>query len=282
MPELDDISYSRGETIEAVRDFYRFLTKMYVDESRVIEPPAEGWPNITIDGFRGMRKTNEVIELLRHLPYLRIGDHSDYDQPPVGAECYFADYRRRKPEGDDDIDDFGDFLKVVSEGGDICDDVPAHVVGLTRKHHEDDFVFLLDTELGVVHWVSCPGEVTDNDNYDDSFIEQIEDDPYGWAEENEQEWRADGGTWSIPDFFKVFKQQFLKLNIVPLSERKVLDIWIGLGSDMNLVLPRVRRIWRKHGWPKSESEDLERFDKKACLLEIREMMKAHYPFYDEL
>jgi len=44
---------------------------MYLRESDVIEPPEGGWPNITTDSLQDLGKTDEVISLLRHLPYIR-------------------------------------------------------------------------------------------------------------------------------------------------------------------------------------------------------------------
>jgi len=44
MPELSDIAYSRDATIAAFRDYYQFLTKMYLKESDVIEPPEDAGP----------------------------------------------------------------------------------------------------------------------------------------------------------------------------------------------------------------------------------------------
>jgi hypothetical protein len=42
MPSLSEISYSRDNFIAAVRDYYTFLVKMYLDESQITEPPEGG------------------------------------------------------------------------------------------------------------------------------------------------------------------------------------------------------------------------------------------------
>lgn len=41
MPKLEDFSYSFEETVTAVNDYYNFLTKVYIDESRIL-PFARG------------------------------------------------------------------------------------------------------------------------------------------------------------------------------------------------------------------------------------------------
>jgi hypothetical protein len=42
MHELSEIVYSRDATVAAFRDYYLFLTKMYLNESDIMEPPEEG------------------------------------------------------------------------------------------------------------------------------------------------------------------------------------------------------------------------------------------------
>jgi hypothetical protein len=62
--------YSREECVTAIRDYYEFLAKMFIGRSYIIEPPQGGWPNITAESMQGMGKTEEVIRLLQHLPYI--------------------------------------------------------------------------------------------------------------------------------------------------------------------------------------------------------------------
>lgn len=42
MPSLEDVTYSREECIAEIRNYYDFLTKMYLDGSDVVEPPDGG------------------------------------------------------------------------------------------------------------------------------------------------------------------------------------------------------------------------------------------------
>lgn len=44
---------------------------MYLPKSFVVEPPESGWPNITTESMDGFGKTDEVVSLLRYLPYMR-------------------------------------------------------------------------------------------------------------------------------------------------------------------------------------------------------------------
>jgi hypothetical protein len=83
---------------------------------------------------------------------------------------------------------------------------------------------LLDTELGVVYWPECPGEI----QYC-VWPEQIGPDPYGMADEglisyDQAQWRAGEGVWAITDFFEMLKFHFRELNFVPVGLGQVKDI----------------------------------------------------------
>jgi hypothetical protein len=70
MPGIEGMSYSRNATVAAFR-YYSFLLSMYLDPSAVEEPPEGGWPAIPRNGWPGFDKTDEVVALLRELPYLK-------------------------------------------------------------------------------------------------------------------------------------------------------------------------------------------------------------------
>ena len=264
MPELSEINYSRDACIAAVRDYYRFLTKLYLKESDVIDPPEGGWPSITPDVLREMGKTDEVISLLRHLPYIRGG----VANPAQGAPwSEFADWQsdcRYISLGRENAND----LKSLSEGVAFSDDVPATVIGLTNGGL-DRPIFLLDTEHGIVHWPECPFEIRAYPTR-----EKVKDDPEDYAPENEVEWRADSPAWAIADFFEMLKDQFRDLHYVPISELSVIDEYSILRPGSDGMLAMLQDIYRKHGWP-----DLEGYRKKECLQAVQTALKERYPSF---
>ncbi|KAF1969271.1 hypothetical protein BU23DRAFT_582752 [Bimuria novae-zelandiae CBS 107.79] len=172
MPTLDDVSYSLAKCIEAIRDYYNFLTKLYLDPSEIVQPPEGGWSTITSTALQGLGKSNEVITLLRNLPYIRTTD----------GEAEFED------------------LKVASQGVSYAEDIPAHVVGLSTGE-DGHGTFLLDTDLGV----------------------------------------------AVADFFEVLKGQFRKLKFVPVSEKKVMDVYAGHDEGTEEALQEIQGIYRAHG-----------------------------------
>lgn len=176
MPALDEVSYSREATIAAFRDYYRFLTEMFLPEDRVKEPRAGGWPAITKDNSRLLGKNDGVFELIRHLPY-------------VAEETLLAPYARvgnwpfllgarllhQRPFDDSDVEG----TRIITEGLD-WENVPPSAFDVTR----DDVTFILDTQFGVVHWLETPRGI-----YESTAREPIIRDFDDCTPENEHEWR---------------------------------------------------------------------------------------------
>jgi hypothetical protein len=264
MVDLEDIAYSRDECINAVRDYYEFLTKMYLPESSIVEPPDGGWPEITKQSMKGLGKT---VALLRHLPYMR---HLEDGNPAQGAAwCTFANWQscvKDVNEGSDTMKG----MRICSEGTEDLENINAHVVGLTNGGR-DNPVFLLDTEHGIILWLDCPYEIIGQ-----GAVEQVFDDPFDYAPENEVNWRDACRAWAIPDFFEVLKDQFRKLHYVPMGSKTVQDVYASPRPHTEGVLPMVQEIFREHGWP-----DLERYRKDDCLQAVHAALKKRYPGNEE-
>ncbi|TWU72499.1 hypothetical protein ED733_002052 [Metarhizium rileyi] len=211
---LSEVTYSEEATVAAVRDYYQFLASMYLDKTVIQEPPKDGWPCITPESMRGLGKTDKVISLLRHLPYI----HSPrYDQGPDALpSCMFADWKTRTEDQNGfGTDKYSKFARMSSEGAGIYEDVPPDVIGLTWDA-EDRYIFLLDTRLGVVYWVECDYHLRLH-----SSRPCIRDCAYDYAPENEADaFRGESGTWAIADFFQVLKDQYKHLNFLPQSSMR--------------------------------------------------------------
>ncbi|KAF9877886.1 hypothetical protein CkaCkLH20_04462 [Colletotrichum karsti] len=260
MPELENVGYSHEATISDIRKYYQYLVSMYLDDSMVVEPPEGGWPHITTETAKDLGKSDEVIKLLRHLPYIcRPDDGRDMAQGVPGG--YFADWAAEIKIAGEERNGFK-IVRQLSESSSLAGKVPPHVIGLTMGAR-DTPIFLLDTELGVVYWYECPGEIRHDSEY-----EQIEDDPYDYAPEEEAEWRAEGGNWAIPDFFEELKAHFRELHFVPVNSREVKDIWTIFHPSEKASLEMIRGIYREHHWP-----DLKKFDKSKC----QQALQAAFP-----
>lgn len=259
MPRITDVKFSRESTVSAVRDFYQFLAKLYLPPSSIIEPPEGGWPDVTQENLADLGKTDEVIDLLRHLPYIR--DDGENDTPQVAPGTCFVDWSRlatRQVAGED--------ILLATEG-DEWNDVPSHVVGLALEARWA-FNFNLDTKLGIIHWVKCPSAISREPS-----VENILDNPEDYAPENELSWRCEGPAWEITDLFKQLKSEFEQLNFVPTGTKEVVDDYsLHSGESGDGSTDAMREVYRAHGWPDAES-----YRKKECLKALRVMLAEKYP-----
>ena len=75
-------AYSQENTVKAVRLYYAFLAAKIgaLRPSSIIEPPVRGWRNITTASLAPLEKTDEVVELLRHLSYIKGDSAVEWDE----------------------------------------------------------------------------------------------------------------------------------------------------------------------------------------------------------
>ncbi|KAL2023304.1 hypothetical protein VTK56DRAFT_3042 [Thermocarpiscus australiensis] len=244
MPQLSEVSYSHEATIAAVSGYFDFLAKMYLNESDILRPPEGGWPEITPDRLKGLGKTDEVVLLLRHLPYLRdLSDGSAVEDSTPARAGGMNTMTEPYPYSERGL-------------------VPPHVVGLIST--KDD-LFMLDTQLGVIYWLECPGTIRHNP----PTREPILDDAYDYApSECEAEWRGNPA-WAVADFFELLKNHFRRLRTVPVSPVTVYDLDnLRPHRKVAAAMPLVQSIYRDHGWP-----GLDRYRKEECLQAVQAMLK---------
>jgi hypothetical protein len=70
--------YNRDEVVASVTEFYTFLTThLHFYPSELKTPPLAGWEQISSPYFPRQRKSDTVIDLLHHLPYLPGGNRQE-------------------------------------------------------------------------------------------------------------------------------------------------------------------------------------------------------------
>ncbi|KAB5570100.1 hypothetical protein GE09DRAFT_696008 [Coniochaeta sp. 2T2.1] len=312
MSQLADITYSREATIAAVTDYYEFLTKLYLDSSRVIYPPAGGWPSIVNarpKQLAALGKSDEVLGLLAHLPYIRCPDNW-FDDVEAAPSCVFAEWQDLVSG----IADSAEVLRACSEGPVLCELALPHVIGLTFGDRNNPKI-VLDTKVGVIHWADCPfddlgmidfydvqeddEEEHNNDEEDledfqeldlsddedlsgDEDCDCVDSGEVHWRDiattKEELLWRQEVTSWAIPDFFQAMKDQFQKLEWIPISSQVLVAASTGRENrEMDAMARILRDIYHQHGWP-----DLVKYRKSECLEAVQRVVKEHYPIYAEL
>lgn len=151
-----DPVYSLDETVAVFKDFFIFLTQMYMDPDCIEEPPEGGWPNITQETMRQLKKHDNVIELLRHLPRVLLDK-----RPEILPKCLWMDWTVRADELINEEFD-GETILTMSQGWEcqFKGKIPRHCIGLTLVDRDED-VIILETSDGMVHWQVCPQKFQD-------------------------------------------------------------------------------------------------------------------------
>lgn len=268
---LADVEYSEVATIAAFRDYYNFLKNLYLDETVIVEPPVGGWPAITAESLEPFQKNDDVISLLRKLPYINWGDDDQDDELYVfSGNARPADWNTISSMSvNENLRFEPKTMRLLTEGH-LSEDVPDSVFGLTWGGRDTD-IMLLDTKHGLIYWHQCPGEV-----YMNPCREMVDDDHLAMRERGdcsakEAEWRGDSMCWAIADFLEVLKDQFRSLRWIPLKGGEEI-IEVGFSNHGREAEEMLQNIFREHGWP-----DVDEFDKEACSKAVRSAMHRKFP-----
>lgn len=128
------MSSSSRELISAITDFYKLVTKLpFIPPNALVHPSDRGWPDINAEELRKRSRTEEVISLLRHLPYLRRPDSGKSKKGwMIGPDTHAIAYC----DGE-----------IYDEDLDRIQPTPGHCIWLANAAEtEDGAALLLDVE----------------------------------------------------------------------------------------------------------------------------------------
>lgn len=128
-------SCTRSKTIDAILDFYRFLTDIpYIPPEKLMIPSGTGgWGDrANAEELAKRGKTDEVIDLLRHLPYL--------DQELYGQHWTLAYNTLHINYANGEL--YGDYL----EKDRAILPLPGHIIWLSQGFERAGYYLLLNTQ----------------------------------------------------------------------------------------------------------------------------------------
>ena len=64
----------RGQLVSELTSFYEFLVSLHLPADSLKRPPPGGWPNINQEQLAFLNKNDDVIDVLKHIPYVRQDD----------------------------------------------------------------------------------------------------------------------------------------------------------------------------------------------------------------
>jgi hypothetical protein len=122
---------SCSEILDAVLAFYQQVIRHpYLDDAALKIPPTYGWDSMGLADLRNSGKSEVVIELLRHLPYLEsIGQ---YERLLVQYETVPIDWTQRSYVAMEQVNP-----------------LPSHCVYLTEGVDREGYSLILNVEEGV-------------------------------------------------------------------------------------------------------------------------------------
>lgn len=129
----------RNELAARLKSFYQLLVRLYLPDAALIEPGPEGWPNINSNTLEVLQREYWVIDLLKHIPYIRWTNEEGEEPNHILPECFCVDYS-------------GEFIQHCLEIGDqyyttvMQDELPASVAVLGNMSDRNGNVVVYDTE----------------------------------------------------------------------------------------------------------------------------------------
>ncbi|KAG9965700.1 hypothetical protein KCU61_g1553, partial [Aureobasidium melanogenum] len=214
------IKYDRDIAVEAIRSYYKFLTTIpAIQASDILEPPTGGWPSIITTSLAILGKDEIVIDLLRHLPYIR-RTHSGNEN--ISYDTVAINYSNAKLRDNRSLDNL-----VPTAAGSL----PAHVVSLTIGARYGSYL-LLDTQQGTItDYIMMERPERSHSPFDDP-----------------DHWRA-YKTLPITEFFSEWEEMFRSLQWVALSHRSDDGVLLNHDRSTEVTAMEVREIYRNYGWP---------------------------------
>ncbi|KAH7084759.1 hypothetical protein BKA63DRAFT_2294 [Paraphoma chrysanthemicola] len=228
--------YDRDVVVQCVKRHYELLIRAaYLDPNALESPPSEGWNDdqLIVDALRALGRSEKVIDLLRHLPYIK--PHFDMIRYEVWEETFSINYLREHTRGDDMLT-VDNCRRVGRQLGDVLlmpDDAdwPPSFVSLTQGSEATWWV--IDTDDGIVfptgiHTVNMDAP-------------------------QEQPWRRLAHPRDIQEYFDEVHYFMISLKqvLVPIGPRHYSQVLPCELPNAGLVM----KLLEKHGWPNGFNKD---------------------------
>jgi hypothetical protein len=133
--------YSHSSTVSAIRSFYQFFSTLpSLAPEYIWEPPSGGWSEINTISLSHLGKNKDVIDLLRHMPYINDTQIAfqtrgiDYTSDAMGSRSTWGLEKNGVQQQ----------VELVPRAAGV---IPEHVVTLTDGGRYGSWL-LLDTRAG--------------------------------------------------------------------------------------------------------------------------------------
>jgi hypothetical protein len=253
-PPSTTSSSSQENIVREVSSFYEMVRRAHSSRNaaQIVYPPPRGWPQITLETFACLHKTDPVIELARHLPYfteeLEVMKKTTVVNYSDTFACeHFADQSAKELDEETEDEALG---------------IPPTMLLLFDSSGRNGYRVWLDTDREVVVWLSVAGEFFKGAPMGDvecyaGGISDVNGDVI--VDEYElEDWKL-MPTFRVASFFAMCKEQFRNMNWMP-----ELEDGAGTIDQLNRHQKPHRapdkgqalrmRIMREAGWPGDDGQ----------------------------
>ncbi|KAF2833365.1 hypothetical protein CC86DRAFT_365284, partial [Ophiobolus disseminans] len=224
--------YDRDIVINCIERHYDLLVRMaYLDPGVILRPPPEGWSDeqLAVDTLQKWKRSDKVIDLLRHMPYLSKNMFTDkYDvYIETEASIYLRNFGWLQDEyvTKSPSHRYGNTYSLMMP---FEEDSPAGLIPLTQGNKGT--VWMIDTDEGVI-W-PMGSFIVDRDAPED------------------QPWRQCAKPRDIQEYFDELYNEISTLITVPVPKTQSGYSWY------HELLPYqeeqgelAQRLLKQHGWP---------------------------------
>lgn len=241
---VDAAAVERRKAIAAeLLSYYEFLTSMYLPDDALKTPPAEGWDIVNAERFAFLGKTDIVLDLYKHIPYIERDVEIDYFIARA-TSCmdytgkYFADtgLRSRSASSVEPYEpDWHD--------GPAWDRLrqPEHIAVLADcVQSRNGFYIAVDMRDGAAARLRpLNGEDSPAATYYNSLHELLNE----------------------------LRQNLINLELIPIDPHDIIS-YTEDGCPDSHYAADMQELYRRHGWPGN-------FKKYACLRQVQQMEQAY-------
>ncbi|PQE24031.1 Alpha beta hydrolase fold protein [Rutstroemia sp. NJR-2017a BVV2] len=258
-PRLHDgitSTYTRNQITHLLTTYYQFLSTLpLIEANDIVYPPPTGWVNLADSTLPFLRKSDEVISLLQHLPYIRKNGVAPY---PISPDTFCLDYSSEDLLVPAKINSHEALMSVTKS-------IPEWVVPLTYPEDSNAGVWwLLDTSDGTVTDWGRHGFESDH-NY-------TEDDPRRWRNECDR-------TLRLEELLEEWTEKFEKLEWIAFQGHGWVYMWylpkeganVESSEDVRECIA-MQKIIRDYGWP----DNFRRNECKQALFEWEKGTLYHH------
>ncbi|RYP18017.1 hypothetical protein DL767_009917 [Monosporascus sp. MG133] len=150
---------SRDKYIAAITDCYTVTTSLHIPRSALKRAPPGGWPNIMPESCVGFGKSDFVVDLLKHLPYIIDGEPRSF-AAQVHYKCNVLDYSVVSPEEFSSRRlKLGELVAHSDEDPVTADTVIEDMIRCNRTYEDDAMAYfaILVEDYRTLRLISVPG-----------------------------------------------------------------------------------------------------------------------------